>query len=95
MASIRRFKGDVEYLVSEVISDSYTCVVLNERVDKDKVFSVINGAVQLRNEMIDKINHPTEKHNKKINRKYYAQLRREMMEKVDGLFDQLSTCFGK
>lgn len=95
MASIRRFKGDVEYLVSEVISDCYTCVIINEKVDKDKVFAVINGAVELRNDMIEKINHPAEKNNRKINKKYYAQIRREMMEKVDGLFGQLSGCFSK
>lgn len=95
MASIRRFKGDVEYLVSEVISDCYTCVIINEKVDKDKVFAVINGAVSLRNDMIEKINHPAEKHNRKINKKYYAQIRREMMEKIDGLFCQLSGSFSK
>lgn len=95
MASIRRFKSDVEYLVSEVISDCYTCIIINEKVDKDKVFVVINGAVDMRNDLIEKINNPKEKHNRKINKKYYAQLRREMMEKVDGLFTQLSGCFSK
>lgn len=95
MASIRRFKSDVEYLISEVISDCYTCVIINESVDKDKVFSVINGAVELRNDLIGKINHPTEKHNKKINKKYYAQLRNEMMTKIDALFTNLSGCFKK
>lgn len=95
MASIRRFKSDVEYLVSEVISDCYTCAILNDKVDKDKVFAVISGAVELRNDLIEKINHPAEKHNKKINKKYYAQLRNEMMAKVDGLFTQLSASFSK
>lgn len=95
MASIRGFKSDVEYLINEIIADSYTCVIINEKVDKDKVFAVISGAVELRNDIIEKINHPAEKNNRKINKKYYAQLRREMMEKVDGLFAQLSGCMSK
>ena len=95
MASIRRFKNDVEYLVSEVVSDCYTCVVINENVDKDKVFSIINDAVALRNELVCKINNPTEKHNRKINKKYYAQLRHELITKVEGLFSELSACFNK
>ena len=95
MASIRRFKNDVEYLVSEVVSDCYTCVVINENVDKDKVFTIISDAVELRNELIYKINNPAEKHNRKINKKYYAQLRHELVSKVEGLFAALSACFNK
>lgn len=92
MASIREFKMDVEYLINEVVSDCYTCVIINDDVDKDKVFSVISDAVELRNELIYKINHPTEKNNKKINKKYYAQLRVELMNGIDGLFTSLSGC---
>lgn len=44
MASIRRFKGDVEFLVSEVISDCCTCVAI-KKADADQVFTIMSDAL--------------------------------------------------
>ncbi len=92
MASIRRFKGDVEFLISEVVADCCTCIAIN-KADNEKIFSIINDAIVLRNELIDSINHPNDKHNAKAIKSYYKNLRNEMITKVEELFTRLSDCF--
>ena len=44
----------------------------------------------LRNKLYDQVNHPADKQNKSLVRKHYAQVRRDMMSGVDGLFRKLS-----
>ena len=76
MASLRRVKKDIDYLVSEVVYDCY--------------LAVMEEAVDTRNEFYEMANHPAEKHNKSLVKKHYAFLRNELMERIDGLFDKLS-----
>ena len=73
MASIRRIKGDIDFLANEVISDCY-----------------IEEAVEFRNELFVRANHPADKKNKSLVRKHYAQMRRDMMSRVDAMFEKLS-----
>lgn len=93
MASLRKFKKEIDYLVSEVVSDCYTCLYLNHKSDRDGVISIVEEAVALRNRLFEAANHPQEKHNPRLVRKYYRQLRNEMFDQVDALFRKLSdTC---
>lgn len=90
MASIRKFKKEIDYLASEVISNSYTCLYFNPQRNRDEVFAIINDAVEVRNDLFVKANNPIEKHNPKLVKKYYHQLNNEVFEKVDALFERLS-----
>ena len=48
MASIRGIKNEIDYLVSEVISDGYIALYFNEE-KRDAIVSVIVEAVAMRN----------------------------------------------
>ena len=74
MASIRRIKRDIDFLANEVISDCYMALYFND------------GA----NELFVRANHPADKKNKSLVRKHYAQMRRDMMSRVDAMFEKLS-----
>lgn len=89
MASLRRIKKDIEYLVNEVIYDCYVALYFNQE-KKDEIFGVVEDAVALRNELVEMANHPAEKHNKSLVKKHYAFVRNELMERIDGLFEKLS-----
>ncbi len=89
MASLRRIKKDIEYLVNEVIYDCYIALYFNQE-KKDEIFGVVEDAVALRNELVEMANHPAEKHNKSLVKKHYAFVRNELMERIDGLFEKLS-----
>ena len=78
MASLRRIKKDIEYLVNEVIYDCYIALYFNQE-KKDEIFGVVEDAVALRNELVEMANHPAEKHNKSLVKKHYAFVRNELM----------------
>lgn len=89
MASIRGIKNDLDYLISEVISDCYVRLYFQPEKKRDEVIGLIEEAVAFRNETFHRINHPAEKHNKSLVRKHYSAIRRDMMTRVDELFKKL------
>lgn len=90
MASVRMLKKDIDYLVGEVIADCYLTLYFHP--DKqEKITNIMRQAVDVRNDMFDRTNHPAEKNNPSLVKKHYAHIRVEMMQKVDELFGQLSS----
>lgn len=89
MASRRSIKKDIDYLVQEIIGDSYLTLHFHPG-KKSEVLALIGKAVDARNDFIQRANNPAEKKNRRLVRKHYAQLRRELMEQIDGLFSELS-----
>ncbi|MDR2936172.1 MAG: hypothetical protein LBU80_02365 [Rikenellaceae bacterium] len=89
MASRRDIKKDIDYLVSEVVSNCYTCLYFHPDKKHEQIIGIIEEAIELRNELFSRIK-PAEKNNARLVRKHYAALRIEMLDKVDGLFSQLS-----
>ena len=89
MASIRGIKNEIDYLVSEVISDGYMALYFNVE-KRDAIVSVIEEAVAMRNNLYEKVNNPADKQNKSLVRKHYAQIRRDMISGPDDLFRKLS-----
>jgi hypothetical protein len=82
-------KKDIDYLMDEVITDSYLSLYFNpER--KDKVVEIIEEAVALRNTLYERANNPVEKKNRSLVRKHYAAVRRDMFAGIDKLFVTLS-----
>lgn len=92
MASLRVIKKDIQYLVDEVVSDCYMGLYFNQN-DKDKeakIIAIMEEAVELNNTLLQRVNNPAEKHNKSLVKKHYAQIHRDMLETINGLFDKLS-----
>lgn len=90
MASVKRLKKDVDYVISEIISDCYTCLIINNDIDQNGVLTIVEEAVNLRNSLFDRINNPAEKHNKSLVKKHYYLIRENMFEAADGFFVRLS-----
>ncbi len=89
MASVRMIKKDIDYLVEEVLSDCYLTIYFHPQ-KKEEILTVMQQAVDLRNDLFQKVNNPVEKHNKSLVKKHYVQVRREMFNGVDALFEKLS-----
>lgn len=89
MASLRSFKRDVDYLVSAVVSDCYTCLILGGK-SREQVLNIVEDAVNARNSFIERANHPADKKNKHLVRKHFTALRAELLDKIDELFAALS-----
>lgn len=95
MASVRMIKKDIDYLVGEVIADCYLTIYFHPE-KKEGVVGLMQKAVELRNDLFERVNNPQEKNNASLVRKHYNHIRRELMTRVDELFFNLSeVCKGK
>jgi len=90
MSSIRDLKKDIDYLIYEVISDCFVYQGIHPDNKSEEVTSIINDAVNLRNDLIARVNNPDGKDNPKIVRAYYQSVRKDLMGGVDNLFSRLS-----
>ena len=89
MASLRDIKKEIDYVVNEVVYDCY--LSLGFHSDKrSEIIAVMQGAVDMRNDLIELVNNPAEKHNPSLVRKHYAYVRQQLVEKSEELWGQLS-----
>lgn len=90
MASIRELKKDIDYLIFEVISDCF--VYAGFHSDKgEAVNELVNSAVDLRNDLISRVNNPEGKGEPKVLRAHFQKVEKDLIEGVDKLFDSLSS----
>lgn len=90
MANVRNLKKDIDYLLFEVISDCFVFSSLHPDNNSEKLAVIINDAVELRNDLIARVNNPDGKHNPKIIKAFYKSLEKDLMTGVDKLFTRLS-----
>jgi len=83
MAKIRDLKNEVNYLTYEIISDCNTFMALHPE-KRDMTVQLVEEAVELRNALIYKINHPEDNSSK-----YYQSLRTELVTGADKIFGKL------
>lgn len=92
MASIRSLKKDIDFLFFELISDCFLASSLHEGAKKVEIQNLIEEAVVMRNEFIDRANHyPDGKDNPALVKAYYTNLRKDLAGKVNEYFEELST----
>ena len=85
--NLRDFKKEVEYFIGEFVDDCTFFIAINPDKSTDKMVDVQNAAIDLYNDMKDKANAKVEKKDRK---NWFAGLRKEMYEKLDALYEQLS-----
>jgi hypothetical protein len=90
MASIKNLKKDIDYLFFELISDCFLFTSLHSGEKRNQVQDLIEAAVTMRNEFIDRANHPDGKDNPALVKAFYSALHRELLETVDSYFEKLS-----
>lgn len=94
MASIRDLKKDIDYLVNEVISDSFLCLQVNQNKKNDEIVEIISQMSEKGNELLTKIGKAP-KNNKKETKAYFKAIYNELIEKADSSFEKLSKLIEK
>ena len=84
--NLRVIKKDIEYFIGEFIDDCSLYAALNPEKNADEVSKIVEEAIDLYNELKDKVNLKIEGSKKA----YYNALRKETFEKVDALYTKLS-----
>lgn len=95
MANLRGIKKDIAYLVGEVISNANLAFYFQGEAAQKPLCEVIEKSIDLHNNLIERANHPAEKHNSKLVRKHYSAIKTDLMVGVDGLFNDISTICSK
>ena len=85
--TLRDFKKDVEYFVGEFVDDCSLFITLNPHKSTEKMAEVVSEAVDLYNDLKDKVNAKVDP---KMRKAWFAGLRKEMFEKNDALYEKLS-----
>jgi hypothetical protein len=91
MANIRDLKKDINNLCFEVISE---CVIFQHYSSSlffENVQEIIAEAVELRNELIFKVNHPPLNEDKKAVKAHYRSIVDELFEKTIALIERLNS----
>jgi hypothetical protein len=90
MASVKNLKKDIDFLFFEFISDCFLFTSIHDGEKRNEVQNLIEEAVTMRNEFIDRVNHPAGKDNPALVKAYYKTVSKDLLEKVDGYFEKLS-----
>ena len=90
MASVRELKKDIDYLIYEVISDCFVFSSLHPDLKSEELSAIISDAVNLRNDLIARVNNPDGKDNPKIVKAYYKSVGKDLLSGADKLFSRLS-----
>ena len=91
MASIKNLKKDINYLIDEVIGTCLLHQYTRGPENQDELESLINEMVEFREELINKINNPDIKDDKKKLKNYYRSLFDELLAKVNSAFETINT----
>lgn len=84
--NLRDIKKDIEYILSAFVEDCSVVAAVNANVAENQVSELLEEAIDLFNELRDKVNVKVEGSKKA----YYNGLRKEMLEKTDALYEKLS-----
>jgi hypothetical protein len=90
MASIRQLKKDINFLASELVSLAYYNKMIHGKITDEELDNYIANALEYRSNLIARANTPDGKDNPKLVKKYYQELRKDMLGKFEKLFTEVS-----
>ena len=84
--NLRDIKKDIEYVLSAFVEDCSVVASVNSKVAESAAGELMEEAIDLDNELRDKVNIKVEGSKKA----YYNDLRKEILTKTDALYEKLS-----
>jgi len=90
MASIRDLKKDINNLASEIITEAYVRKMIFDNINDDDFKKVVSDAIDFRNELIEKINHPDGKNDSKKVKVFFKDVRSEMRNRFSDIVDSVN-----
>jgi len=83
MASRRRLKKEIDYLVSDMILDCFTFLSLDQKSKNEEALKVVEKTLSMRNELRDNANHPERKETGATTKSYYDNIAKSLLESLD------------
>ena len=85
--NLRDIKKDIDYVLGYFIEDCAACIDFNPKVNDEAIVGLMEEAVDLYNELRDKVMVRKVEGTKKA---YFNALRKEVLERTDALYAKLS-----
>ena len=90
MASIKDLKKEINTVTSDIITEAYVRKMLFDGVSEENFKDVVKKAIDLRNELIAKVNHPDGKDDSKLVKAYFRKVREHMETKFRELAEEVN-----
>jgi hypothetical protein len=90
MASVKDLKKDIDLLMSLVLTDCFSVLEHNEKVDNDAILKIAGDVIKKHRELRLRANHPDGKDNPKLVKAYYNKLIQDTLKEADAAFERLS-----
>lgn len=88
--NLRTIKKDIEYVIGGFIDDCTLFIALNPDKATEEIAGIIDEAVDLYNDLKDKVNHPEGPKSA-----FYKGVRCELFDSLDSLCEKLSSAVNK
>ena len=91
MARRRDIKRDVNNLCYEVV---YECMVFLEHtpsLNQENVYQIIYDAIDLRNDLVHKVNNPQTNNSPAARRNYYREIRTDLYDRTISMIERLNS----
>lgn len=88
--NLRTIKKDIEFFIEEFLDDCALFISLNPTKNEEEINKIIDEAIDLYNELKNKVNHP-----EGSSRAYYNGIRKELFDRLDALSEKLSETITK
>lgn len=95
MASVRQLKKDIDALTTHVVGYCFEYMHLYGETDKEEPMQILRSAVELRNDLFSRANHPDGKHNPKLVKAHYRKIVEDLLSKTDEHYDRLRVLLDK
>ena len=90
--NLRDIKKDIEYVIGAFVDDCTLFLNVNPGKNADEIASLIDKAVDLYNDLREKVVKCAGAEKPKV---CFASIRKELLEKTDALYDELSAAAKK
>lgn len=90
MSSIRKLKKDVGDITYEVVSDCFTFMLVKDKKDNEKVQGYIAEAIDLRNDLIHRINGFAKEKDIEKRKVYFKKIKEDLYSGMDKTLEKLS-----
>ena len=90
MASIRILKKDINYLASELVGQAFFNEYYIKSISNVPLAEICAEAVEFRNSFLARVNHPDGKDNPKLTKKYYSNLRNDLVKQFGDIAEKIN-----
>lgn len=90
MASVKELKKDIDALMTLVLTDCFSVLEYNSKVNKEAILSIAGDVIKTHRELRVRTKHPDGKDNSKLVRNYYNLLAADALKEADAALERLS-----